>query len=68
MAYGDEDLARRTASDKSLRDKHLVLLKILNIMDINADLPQWFTKILIKSLQVVVLIRMKINLLLTIKN
>ena len=68
MAYGDEDLARRTASDKSLIDKHLVLLKILNIMDINADLPQWFTKFLIKNLQVVVLIRMKINLLLTIKN
>ena len=35
MAYGDfKDIARRTASDKVLRDKHLILLKILNVMDI----------------------------------
>ena len=30
--------------------KHLILLKIQNIMDINADLLQWFTQFLIKSL------------------
>ena len=35
MAYGDfKDIARRTASDKVLRDKHLILLKILNMMGI----------------------------------
>ena len=29
MAYGDlKDLTRRTASDKMLLDKHLILLKI----------------------------------------
>ena len=40
MAYGDfKDLARRTASDKVLRDK--TLLKTLNMMDIKEDLLQW---------------------------
>ena len=35
MAYGDfKDLAKRTASDKILSDKTLILLKILNMMDI----------------------------------
>ena len=35
MAYGDfKDLSRRTASDKILRDKHLILLKIQNRIDI----------------------------------
>ena len=35
MTYGDfKDLARRTASDKVLRDKHLILLKIQNMVDI----------------------------------
>ena len=41
MAYGDfEDLTRRTASDKIFVIKHLKLLKIQNMMDINVDLPQ----------------------------
>ena len=38
MAYGDfKDLARRTSSDKILRKKHLILLKILNMIDIKED-------------------------------
>ena len=38
MAYGDfKDLARRTASDKILEIKHLILLKILNMMDMKED-------------------------------
>ena len=40
--------------------KHLILLKILNMMDINAELPQWFTNFLINGLQAVVLICMQI--------
>ena len=49
MAYGDfKDLARRTASDK-VEIKHLIFLKILNMMDINEDLLLWFTNFLIKS-------------------
>ena len=35
VAYGDfKDLTRRTASE------HLIMLKILNMMDMNADLFQ----------------------------
>ena len=35
MAYADfKDLKRRTAADNFLRDKHLILVKILNMMDI----------------------------------
>ena len=61
MAYGDfKDLARRTASDKVLRDKALVLLKIQNMMDIKEGLLLWFVNFLIKSLNVLVLI-MKLN-------
>ena len=44
------DLPRRTASDKILRDKQLILLKIRNMMDIKEVLHQWFTKVLIRSL------------------
>ena len=41
MAYGDfKDLNRRTTSDKILRDKALILLKIRNMMDIKVDLLQ----------------------------
>ena len=39
--------------------KHLILLKILNLMDINTDLLQWYIIFLIKKLLVVVL-KMKI--------
>ena len=39
MAYENlKDLPRRTASDKVLREKHVILLRIQNMMDINADL------------------------------
>ena len=39
MAYGDfKDLTKRTSADKVLRDfKHLILLKIQNMMDIKKD-------------------------------
>ena len=38
MAYGYfKNLTRRTASDKILRDKHLILLKIWTMMDINVE-------------------------------
>ena len=36
MAYGDfKDLIRRTAADKVLRAKNLILLKLQNMMDIS---------------------------------
>ena len=51
MAYGDfKDLNRQTAADKVLRYKHLILLKILNMMVINVDLLQWSITFLIKSI------------------
>ena len=57
MAYGDfKDLAKQTASDKVLRDEHLILLKILNMMDIKGMLLLWFTNFLIKSRKAAVLI------------
>ena len=41
MVYGNfKDSIRRAASDKILRDKEFKLLKIRNMMDINADLLQ----------------------------
>ena len=50
IAYGDfKDLTRRTASDNVLGIKHLILQKILNMMDIKEDLLLWFTNVLIKS-------------------
>ena len=50
MAYGDfKDLARRTASDKLLRDKAFNIAKILNMMDIKEGLLLWFINFLIKS-------------------
>ena len=57
MAHGDfKDLARRTASDKILRDKAFDIAKILNVMDIKEAMLLWFKNVLIKSLQAVVLI------------
>ena len=57
MAHGDfKDLARRTASDKILRDKAFDIAKILNMMDIKEAMLLWFKNVLIKSLQAVVLI------------
>ena len=35
MAYGDfKDLPKQTAVDKLLHEKHLILLKMLDMMDI----------------------------------
>ena len=43
MDYGDlKDLARRIVSDNVLRVKHLILLKIHNMMDIKEVLLLWF--------------------------
>ena len=68
MAHGDfKDLARRTVSDKILRDKadididkdkkidKKILLKILNMMDIKEGLLLWFTHFLIKNLLAVLI-------------
>ena len=50
MAYGDfKDFTRRTASDKYCMVKYLILLKIQNVMDINADLLQFSINFLIKK-------------------
>ena len=52
MLYGGfKDLTRRTASDKILRVKHLILLKIQNMIDINADLLTFDKKILVVVLK-----------------
>ena len=57
MVYGDfKDLAIKTASNKTLRDKAFNIAKNLNIMDIKEDLLLWFTNFLIISRKVVVLI------------
>ena len=45
----NQDITRRTTSDKILRDK-AILIKIRNMMDINVDLLQWFINFLIKRL------------------
>ena len=50
MAYGDfKDLTRRTASDKILRDRHFISLKMQNMMDIKEVLLQRFINSLIKK-------------------
>ena len=60
MSYGDfKDLPRTAPSDKVLRDRHLILLKIPNMMDIKEGLLLWFTNFLIKSRKKMVLIRMQ---------
>ena len=42
MASGDfKDLTRRTAAVKYCMIKHLILLKIRNMMDVNVDLLEW---------------------------
>ena len=53
MAYGDfKDLTRRTASEEYSVIKHLILLKIQNMMDTKRVFVQWFIIFLIKLLQV----------------
>ena len=62
MANGEfKDLNRKTAADKVLRMKHLIFLKIPNMMDINVDLLQWSIIFVDKKLLRVVL-KMKIFL------
>ena len=56
MADGDFIyLKRRTSGNKVLRDNHLILLKIQNMMDIKEVLLQYFINPLIKILLVVAL-------------
>ena len=63
MADGDFIyLKRRTSANMVLRDKHLILLKIQNMMDIKEVLLQYFINPLIKILLVVAL-KMEIFLL-----
>ena len=54
MAHGGfKDLPQRTASNKILQDKHLLLLKTQNMMDIEEVLLQCFINVFIKRLKVV---------------
>ena len=58
MVYGDfKYLTRKTASDKNCMINHYILLKILNMMNINMDLLQWFINFWVKRLQAVLLKR-----------
>ena len=53
MAYADfKDLASKQLIIKYYVIKHLILLKSQNMMDINADVLQWFIKFLMKGLWV----------------
>ena len=57
MAYGDfKDLARRTASDKALRDKTFNIDVNSNMIDIKEVLLLRFIRFFIKNPQVVMLI------------
>ena len=54
MTYGDfKDLATETCADKVLFDKALDIVKIENLMDINLDLLEWFIRLLIKKILIV---------------
>ena len=57
IAYGKfKDLAKRTQSDKVLRDKAFQIAeKKQNMMDIKGDYLRWFASFLIKDLLVLVL-------------
>ena len=62
MAYGNfKDLSRRTALIKFSEIKHLILLKVLNMMDIKEDLLLRFINFLIKSRKRVVLLIIRLN-------
>ena len=51
MAYRNfKDFPRRIAAGEVLHIKHLIFLKILYMMDIKAELLQWFISFLIKTL------------------
>ena len=61
MVYGDfKDLARRTGSNKVLRDKAFNIEKNPKYIGYQRALLLWFINFLIKSLEVVVLI-IKLN-------
>ena len=64
MAYGkSKDLAKRTQSDKVLRDRAFQMWVIQKMMVIKGDLLQRFTSFLIKSLvEGVLLLNQTINL------
>ena len=52
MDYGYfKDLPRRTASDKVLRGKALILLKIQNMTDMKRVLFQWLINCLMKIIR-----------------
>ena len=62
MTYGDfSDLARRTASDKVLRDKAFNIAKNPKYDGYEEGLLLWFISFLIKSQKVVVLLIMRLN-------
>ena len=68
MDYGNfEDLARRTASDKFLRDKTFNIAKNPKCDGYRSCLPFTVYKFLIKSRQVVLLLHFQMNLLLIMK-
>ena len=54
MNYGDfkKVYLKKQLQIKYYVIKHLILLKILNMTDINVDLLQWFINVLIKRLLV----------------
>ena len=63
MAYECfKNLARRTVSEKVLKDKAFNIAKNPNMMDIKEVLLLWFINYLIKHLQVVVSLRLKMKL------
>ena len=67
MAHGDfKDLGKRTAADKVLRDKAFNIAKNLKYDRYQRELASMVYKFLIKNLQVVVSLRLQINLLLNL--
>ena len=54
MNYGDfkKVYLKKQLQIKCYVIKHLILLKILNMTDINVDLLQWFINVLVKRLLV----------------
>ena len=61
MAYGDfKNFARRTASDKLLRDEAFNIAKNPEYDGYQRGFASWFTNFLIKGLKVAALIRMPI--------
>ena len=62
MAYGDfKDLARKTASDKVLRDKAFNIAKNSKYDGYQRGLHLWFINFLIKSPKILVSLIMRLN-------